>query len=527
MCGHRGSWRGGWVWPALIILVLLIAPAAARAACSRACPVAQRDEHGCCPARASGTTARPRLSRPAPAIKLGKLPSQCRDYATCAFVCGEGADAAACVRAGNLAWFGLGDHHRADAAKSYRRACTDQLTLGCAGLGEAVARGLGEAADPKQAARWLATACKAGDGRGCMALAALQLAGKVAPGKGEPRRLLTRAQTLLARACKTNVDLACLELIELHGLHSGLLPDARRLKAAVRHGASYAAARCAEGYRDGCVTRWRFGAGLDGSDEPPLAGAVAELGQLCDQGYGAACGGVIDAIMRGRLDLATASLLDPISRKGCGMGDPASCFYWAMHGLTGPAKTQQRRDQLSLACEHGLGAGCTMIASELRRAGDPAGQARYLDRACQVEPAICRGAVAAPHPAHVELTTSGCTVPGLGQPHVIGGAQVAISDASVGSSVTVILDQIEPRMTVSSPAWIAGRVRLIIMTTTGIYMNLSSSTPDPVHGTLVVHRYQPDTGYLDVELEAVTLQDERSGQLCVVSGHVVTSGRDF
>jgi TPR repeat protein len=325
----------------LAVLLVIMGARHAEAACSRACPVAQRDERGCCPVKKPAAARKPLVSKPA-GIKIGKLAPQCRAVTGCHAAC-EAGDLPACRRLGELLWYGLGDGQRDDAARRYERACDGKkATVGCAGLARAYDRGVGVMLDNVKAAELYARACKAGDGGGCAGLAEMQLAGQVKPGPGEPAALLTRAAKLLADACKKNVDLACVQLAELHTVKGGLVPEAKAWKAALRRAEAYAAARCSADYTDACVIKERLGAGLDGAEGTASTSSIASLGLLCDKGLALACRGVTEVLIDGRE--TGSALVELAVKRGCDqLGDPGVCLFKAQRHLQGEHNTGARQ----------------------------------------------------------------------------------------------------------------------------------------------------------------------------------------
>jgi TPR repeat protein len=502
-------------WLLLAVGLVLWLDSRAEAACSRACPVEQRDEHGCCPAR-----GKPGFT-PAPAgtVKLGKLAPQCKGVFECASACVAGKTTAHCVRAGDLALAGTsnGDVDVGDALRLYQAACDAGQADGCAGVAFLYDRGLGVPLDNARAEGLYRKACSAGSGRACQGLAAMQLIAQATPGKGEPLALLRRAQALLAAACKRNQDGACLRLVALHDPATGIRPDGKGMAAAFEQALAYARARCHEGYLDGCTVEAMLQVDGKRNARPNLTDGFARLTVLCDQRVPMACHAAAAhmAAHGGKPEELAAR-----ATAACHDGVAEACTLLA-------AYTKEADVALGLyeqGCKAGDAWGCMLLAAKLGAAGKTDEGRRWRDRACDLSPRTCTQPVGSAAPPLVKLVSS-CGLRLAERYQVHGGETLTLAAAEPGRALfTFKLPPGKGTLVLVADDFRQQRVLVMAVESGGTYMNHDDEARK-VSGTIEIRAFDPISGVVDLTFKDVVLVGSKGGQ-CVLNGTVQTFGRD-
>jgi hypothetical protein len=142
--------------------------------------------------------------------------------------------------------------------------------------------------------------------------------------------------------------------------------------------------------------------------------------------------------------------------------------------------------------------------------------------------AVSPADLAVPSKVQSTLTFAGCGVDLSSDVVVVqNGVSMAVSrTTSPFSSLQLALGAQTGTVVLSSMQRIqTGMVVNAIAGST--WTNISSQTPDPISGTLVIHTYDQSAGIIDVEFHAARLQNPSDLSFCVVDGRIQTSGLSF
>lgn len=508
---------------ALAVALALVAlrPARAAAACSRACPVTERDEHGCCPAKPK--------SRPGEAaLVLGARPPLCRDLAACAAACTPAAPAT-CARAGDLALFGLARQpiDVAAARAHYTTGCDAGAQRSCTGLAILLDQGVGGPIDNAAAATLYRKACTAGVGRACVGLVEQQLLRQTPTGRGEPLALIERATRLLSAACERNEDRACLEVLRLVSPRDGVRSDGDLHLRAFRRALASADAYCADGLEDACVVAASLRVDEVMNPTPTPNEGLGRLTVLCDAGVPAACGALVGYLQFHRT--GSDLRIERAARQGCEVGwHGGACVVLA--SLIRALSPAQVEAYDARACDLGVGAGCAAVAAAARARGDAAAAEAAMARLCEVAPRSCVVSPMPPPSPKITLSsTCGVRWPTAWTVNTADGV-VALSGTAVALDLTALSFDLprEPgRYVLVAEDYVTGRVRVNLIAQGTTYANHENADATMhVGGTIVVKRFEAITGRLELELHDVTLLGARAGQ-CVLNGTIKTFGRVF
>ena len=132
--------------------------------------------------------------------------------------------------------------------------------------------------------------------------------------------------------------------------------------------------------------------------------------------------------------------------------------------------------------------------------------------------------------AMVSIAFSGCTPDFSGDVVVVeNGSSIAVSATQRGvltGSVQLALQDERGPLELSTQHRIdSGAV--INVVTSSTWTNISSDSPDPISGTLVVNTYDQSGGIVDLLFQGVVLQNPSTGTLCELNGSLTTSGLSF
>lgn len=135
-----------------------------------------------------------------------------------------------------------------------------------------------------------------------------------------------------------------------------------------------------------------------------------------------------------------------------------------------------------------------------------------------------------PEKAMVNLSFQGCSPQFDGNVVVVeNGDSIAVSatsGAALTGSVQLALQSERGVVSISTQHRIdTGAVINVIVGTT--WTNISSDSPDPISGTLIVDQYQQSQGLMDITFQNVVLENVADGSLCEINGTLVTTGLSF
>ena len=242
-----------------------------------------------------------------------------------------------------------------------------------------------DAPDPGQGVRWLVRSCDAGVARACAEIGALRVEGVGLPHDPDDGfvRLLGACDRGEANACTIAGGLAASEEPP-----TGTTVD--QGLALIRRG-------CARGDGLGCQILADVQDQLDELD-PVL---LEHLSRACDLGMGTSCNrlGVAESrrTVGSDIDLATHRYdIGDLYLRACVLDDPYGCMNLGevyKEGLGRPADRELASELFLLACDMGLGEGCSAMADHLQ-SGSLAGYAMSIDglyqQACdQGDPDAC------------------------------------------------------------------------------------------------------------------------------------------
>ncbi len=129
----------------------------------------------------------------------------------------------------------------------------------------------------------------------------------------------------------------------------------------------------------------------------------------------------------------------------------------------------------------------------------------------------------------VALTFSGCS-PDFSAHLVVvsNGSSMAVtrSDAPVSGEIQLHLVETSGAIDLSTMERVnTGDVINLIAGIT--YTNVSSTTPDPIAGTITIHHYDEAAAVADLVFSGVVLEETQSHARCTVDGRLVTYGKTF
>ena len=131
--------------------------------------------------------------------------------------------------------------------------------------------------------------------------------------------------------------------------------------------------------------------------------------------------------------------------------------------------------------------------------------------------------------ANVSITFQGCAVNLTSSVVVVADAKsIAVSRTGQPfSSLQLDLKNLTGSVALSTAQRIATHAVVNATDPTGTWTNISSQTPDPIGGTLIVRGYDLATGVVDVEFVSVRLQNLSDKTMCTLNGTLTTTGKSF
>ena len=274
-----------------------------------------------------------------------------------------------------------GGGHPLDHARSFRyasEACEKGHAFGCALVGYHHQDGLGTEWAPERAIAAYEKACAGGAGVGCYNLASMYFGGHgVVADEARAEGYKAKAKLAWQAACEgtgprwcTNVAYLLREEDARGNREKCLALDERACDHQVLVG-------CTEAVRD------RFALGRIGA-----TAMVNELDRLCRAGEPSACTAAGGALVAGS-DGVTVDAKRGMALivRACEIGDKQGCALAGVEHASGQLVPQDlaAADRFMVkACDHGMGAACTMVARDRVSRGEAAVGAAFAKRACQM-----------------------------------------------------------------------------------------------------------------------------------------------
>jgi hypothetical protein len=131
--------------------------------------------------------------------------------------------------------------------------------------------------------------------------------------------------------------------------------------------------------------------------------------------------------------------------------------------------------------------------------------------------------------AIVSLTFTGCS-PDYSQHLVVAtnSDSMAVSTTTAPlSSIQLSLTEMSGTVQLSTQERVATGDVINLVTGGTTWTNVSTSTPDSISGSIVIHDYRQSEGIADIDFDAVVLANVQSEAPCTIDGNLTTTGTSF